>query len=47
VLKAGAQTQVCYGPRTVELPFSARGLISKIWADTSTYQVVRTLKQFP
>lgn len=35
------------GHRTVELSFSARGLISKVWADARTYQVVRTLRQMP
>jgi hypothetical protein len=35
------------GHHTVELSFSVAGVISKIWADASTYQVVRTLKQMP
>ena len=35
------------GHHTVELSWSSHGLINKIWADARTYQVVRTLRQFP
>lgn len=35
------------GHHTIELSFSVGGLVSKIWADAQTYQVVRMLKQMP
>ncbi|HEY1918556.1 MAG TPA: hypothetical protein VGH27_23525 [Streptosporangiaceae bacterium] len=35
------------GHPTVELSFSHGGLTSSIWADTTTYQVLRTYRAFP
>jgi hypothetical protein len=35
------------GDSTVEISFSKDGLTSDIWADSHTYQVVRTLRKFP